>query len=79
MPNDTYFAVMYKKLVDRNFEPDPQKLARTRRNLLGQLSDYSPSARANRLWTKNAKCDKLHLECETGEEKNAKHRKNNEP
>ena len=45
MPNDTGFAVMYKKLVDRGFEPDPQRLAQVRQELLGQLSAQDPSAR----------------------------------
>ena len=38
MPNDTSFAVMYKKLVDRNFEPEPQMLKKIRSNLMGQIS-----------------------------------------
>lgn len=49
MPNDTSFAVLYKKLIDRNFEPDPQKLARTRGSLLAQLTARDPPTQAKRL------------------------------
>ena len=72
MPNDTSFAVMYKKLVDRGFEPDPQRLARVRRELLGQLSAQSPPTRTNRLWTNQASHDTIHSEHETGERRNEK-------
>ena len=70
MPNDTSFAVMYKKLVDRGFEPDPDRLARVRRELLGQLSAQDPPARTTRLWTNPTTCDKIHPKRETGENRN---------
>ncbi len=69
MPNDTSFAVMYKKLVDRGFEPDPERLARIRRDLIGQLASHSPPAPATRLWTNHSAYDTIHSETETGEEK----------
>ena len=70
MPNDTGFAVMYKKLVDRGFESDPQRLAQVRQELLGQLSAQDPSARTTRLWTNPTTCDKIHSEREPGEHRN---------
>ena len=68
MPNDTSFAVQYRKLIDHNFEADPEALARTRSNLIAQLSAHSPPAQANLLWTKTTKYDTIHFEQKTGEE-----------
>ncbi len=68
MPNDTSFAVMYKKLVDHNFDPDPQKLTRTRSHVMGQIFAHSPPKMANLIWTKQTNCDRIHSELETGED-----------
>lgn len=68
MPNDTSFAVLYKKLIDRNFEANPQKLARTRGSLLAQLTARDPPTQAKRLWTQTDAYDKIHSDDDTGEE-----------
>ena len=70
MPNDTNFAVMYKRLVDRNFEPDPERLTKTRRNLMGHIfaqgppeqTKPGPSEREKQVWTKYPDCDKMRSE-----------------
>ena len=68
MPNNTSFAILYKKLVDHNFEADSNALARTRSNLVAQLSAHSPPADQNQLWTKTKKYDTFHTPAK-GEEK----------
>lgn len=68
MPNTTSFAVQYRKLIDRNFEADATALARTRKNLVAQLSAHSPPSEANRLWTKADRHVIIHSKNETGEE-----------
>ena len=68
MPNDTSFAIMYKKLVDHNFDPDPQQLARSRSYLVTQLSVHGPPDRANRLWTQTKKYDTIHSGKKEGEQ-----------
>ena len=68
MPNDTSFAVQYKKLIDHNFDPDPQQLARTRSNLLEQLSAQAPPAPGRPLWTKTKKSATIENAEQTGEE-----------
>ena len=60
MPNDTSFAVLYKKLIDRNFEPDPQRLAEIRASLLSQLTARDPPMQADRLWTQKRKYDTMN-------------------
>lgn len=69
MPKDTSFAVLYKKLVDRNFEPDPQQLARTKRLLFGQLSALGPPAQADQkqIWTIPENYDTIRTFENTGE------------
>ena len=67
MPNDTRFAVLYKKLVDHTFEAEPERLARTRNDLIAQLSACRPPTQAERLWTKAKKSDTINLAAETGE------------
>lgn len=70
MPNDTSFAVMYKKLVDRNFEPEPQMLKKIRSNLMGQISaQASPVTKEKQIWTKRSDCDKIPSGTRIGEEK----------
>ncbi len=69
MPNDTSFAVQYKKLIDHNFEPDPKQLTRTRSSMLAQLSAEFPPSQHNRLWTKTKKTDTINDTEQTGEEK----------
>lgn len=69
MPNDTSFAVQYKKLIDHNFEPEPKRLARTRSSMLAQLSAEFPPSQSDRLWTKAKKSDTINNAEETGEEK----------
>ena len=68
MPNDTSFAVMYKKLVDRNFDPDPEKITRTRRNLMGQIFAQGSPEKEKQVWTKQSDCGRIHSEFVTGEE-----------
>ena len=68
MPNDTSFAVQYRKLIDHNFEADAAALARTRSNLIAQISAHSPPSQTNRLWTKTKEYDTIHSENKTGEE-----------
>ena len=69
MPNDTSFAVRYRKLIDHNFEADSEALARTRSNLIAQISAHSPPSQTDQLWTKTKKYD-IILKYETGEERN---------
>lgn len=68
MPNDTSFALLYKKLIDRNFDADTEALARTRGNLIAQLSAHSPPIMQSRLWTKRSKYDIIHQTIDSGEE-----------
>ena len=69
MPNDTSFAVLYKKLIDRNFEPDPQRLAGIRASVLSQLTGRDPPTQADRLWTQKEKYDTMNSDEEKGEER----------
>lgn len=68
MPNDTSFAVLYRKFIARNFEADPEALARTRGNLAAQLSAHSPPSEPKRLWTQTRKYDTIQPVTEKGEE-----------
>ena len=43
MPNETSFAELFQKLVKHNYEADPEQLARTRSNLITQLSALRPT------------------------------------
>ena len=69
MPNNTDFAVLYRKLMERNFEADPESLTRTRGNLVAQLAAHSPPTEEKRLWTQTKKYDTIHSVEEKGEEK----------
>ncbi len=42
MPNQTSFAVLYKKLLDCNFEPDPQRSNAVLEATLWQLFPCGP-------------------------------------
>lgn len=67
MPNDTSFAVLYRKFIERNFDADPEALARIRGNLAAQLSAHSPPGDAKRLWTQTRKYDTIQIVTEKGE------------
>lgn len=42
MPKETSFAVLYKKLLDCNFDPDPDRAGDALRAILRQLSSSVP-------------------------------------
>lgn len=67
MPNNTNFSILYRKLMDHNFEADPAALAQTRSNLIAQLSAHSPPSHANPMWTKTKRNDTMHSVEEKGE------------
>ena len=68
MPNEADFAELYKRLIDRNIEPDPQRLAQTRGILLAQLSARDPPQQERPLWTQADSCDTIDSDTQTGEE-----------
>ena len=45
MPENTEFAVMYKKLLDRNFEPDPQRAAAALTKVLRSVLGNDPTSK----------------------------------
>lgn len=57
MPNDTSFAVLYKKLVDHNFEADPKQLVHTRHKLVTLLSARRSPAQEEWTWTRTQNND----------------------
>jgi hypothetical protein len=69
MPNDTSFAILYRRLIDRNFDPPPARLARNRGELIARLSALSPPPGAKELWTITEKYDNIKTAKENGEEK----------
>ena len=42
MPDNTDFAVLYKKLIDRSYTPDPTQIEHARDALMALLSERSP-------------------------------------
>ena len=68
MPNDTSFAIKYKKLIDHNFEPEPERAARARRDLIALIAACTPPPPEKQLWTKTNKYDTISNADGTGEE-----------
>lgn len=60
MPNETSFAELFQKLVKHNYEADPEQLARTRSNLIAQLSALRPTAQSNWTWTQTPNYDTIN-------------------
>ncbi len=57
MPKQTSFAVLYRKLVDCHFSPDPQQLDDEMAVILRQLSSGNSKQKRNLLWPQQESCD----------------------